>query len=108
MNVWKELRTRWMYWRYRNITRNRQRLRMKWDARRHGNPAYRAPTGRGIRPVRPAGSHGVGRTWLLLILVSLAIAVVRQYEDRVGFSDFSLLADLGILVVAYIIWWRTA
>jgi len=110
MSFWKELKTRWMYWRYRNITRTKQRLQLKWAARHSRNPVYMAPDGRGIRPVRQRSSltTGVGRTWILLIVVSLAMATLQHYEGgaSVG-SDSVLLGDIGILAVAYVIWLKT-
>lgn len=107
MNFWNELKTRWMYWRYRNITRNRQRMQLKWSARRNRNPVYMAPTGRGIRPVRPGFATGIGRTWSLLIIVSLAMATLQHYQGSSYGSDVVLLGDVAILACAYLIWLKT-
>lgn len=108
MNIWKELRTRWMYWRYRNITRTRQRLQLKWAARRSKNPVYMAPSGRGIRPVRSRMAAGVGRTWVILVVVALALGTVHQYAATNNWGpDVVFLGSFGILAVGYLVWWKT-
>jgi hypothetical protein len=106
MSFWKELRTRWMYWRYRNITRARQRLQLKWSARKNRHPVYMAPSGRGIRPVRTnvMGGSRAGRAWILLIAVSVGMATLQyEFADQAG-SDIVLLGDIAILAVGYLIW----
>lgn len=108
MSPWNRLRTWWMYWRYRNITRTRQRMQLKWAARKSRNPVYMAPGGRGIRPVRSGIGTGAARTWILLIAVSLGIAILQHYAgpDNYG-SDWIFLGSIGILAAAYLIWLKT-
>jgi len=106
--MWKELRTRWMYWRYRNITRTRQRFQLKWAARRNKNPVYMAPTGRGIRPVRTIGATGMARTWLLLVVVAFSMALLQHYSGPSNNgSDIDLVGDIAILGAAYFVWLKT-
>ncbi|HZT97121.1 MAG TPA: hypothetical protein VFB34_09825 [Chloroflexota bacterium] len=98
----RELKTRWMYWRYRNITRNRQRLQAKWATRRRSRPAGNGPsTYRGVSAAPWPSARRTSRTWILLIAAVVAMSVVQQYSQK---ADVTLLADIGILAAAYVIW----
>ena len=102
MNPFKELRTRWMYWRYRNITLRRQR----WSAHRAASRSPRTAFGggttfRGTRSNPWPSSRRAARTWILLIVVSIAIAVVQYYSQN---QNITFLTDIGILVLAYVVW----
>lgn|GEM_PF-3945795 len=104
MNLWKELRIRWMYWRFRNITRNRQRLAARWASRRRARPAYQTASYRGGRGA-PAIAWGrrSARSWIILIAAILAISVIQHYSQS---TDLTFVADLGVLAAAYFIWLR--
>ena len=101
MGFWKELRTRWMYWRYRNVTRTRQRMQAKMAMRRNRHVAYQAPPGRGVRPVRYSGTSRMARTWILFICAVVGIATLQHYGTS---PDLVFLGNIGILAAAYLIW----
>ncbi|HEV3311664.1 MAG TPA: hypothetical protein VG815_14225 [Chloroflexota bacterium] len=97
----KEFRTRWMYWRYRNITRNRQRMKAKWAMRRNRQPAYNSPAGRGVRPVRYSGTTRTARSWLALLVAVIGISILQHYE---GGGDIVFLGDIAIIATTYFLW----
>lgn len=102
MNPLKELRTRWMYWRYRNITLRRQRWKAKRAASRSPRSSYGSTnTFRGTRANPWPSSQRTARTWALLLAVSVAIAVVQYYSQN---QNVTFLTDIGILVLAYVVW----
>ena len=77
-------------------------------ARRNRNPVYMAPTGRGIRPVRPRGVAGAARAWILVAIAAVAMAALQHYASPNAYgSDLVLLGDVGILVAGYIVWLKT-
>lgn len=106
MQVWKELRTRWMYWRYRYITRNRQRMVARWSYRRsqpalrhHYHPRGQSEYTTGRQSNRPR------QTWLVLVVTVLAIATFQYLAGRYGLArDLIFLVDVGILILAYVAW----
>ena len=105
MNPFKELRTRWMYWRYRNITLRRQR----WNARRAARSPRAAFGGantiRGVRANPWPSSRRIARTWITLVVTAVAIAIVHTYSAS---PSITFLANIGILVVAYLVWLQVA
>lgn len=105
MGVWRELRTRWMYWRFRNITRNRQRLAARWATRRSRGRAQQTTSYRGIRPAAGTGAGRTARTWILLILAVVGMAVVQHYSTS---SDLTFVLDIAILTAAYVLWTQVA
>jgi len=90
-----------MYWRYRNITRHRQRLQIRWAARRRRQPVYQAPGGRGIRPVGYSGGSRMARSWALLVVAVVGIAVLQHYEQG---GNLVFIGDIAILAAAYFVW----
>lgn len=101
MNFLKELRVRWMYWRFRNITRNRQRLAARWSLRRSPRPIYSVPSNRGSRPSAGGRSSRSARSWTLLVASVIAISVIQHYGNG---QDIVFIADIAVLAAAYLIW----
>ena len=105
LHVFKELRTRWMYWRYRNITRNRQRLQIKWAMRRNRQPTYPGGSARGGRPARYAGPGRAAKSWLILLVAVVGITLLQYYGPNVSVV---FVGNIAILAAAYLIWLRFA
>src|SRR5579884_645740 len=96
--LWKDFRTNLMYWRFRNITRNRLRLQSWWARRRQLSPV---PT---ARPYRPRGGatfvhrRTEKRSWIalfIMVLLLTGLGVVGKYLAISG----SLIYALSALVV---------
>lgn len=108
--ILKDLRTNFMYWRFRYITRNRLRLQSAWYKRRQPRPGARS-----FRPAPGAFRGGVGtvrergtaqyvvrraarRTWIVL-LVMVALLTAVSYLGQHGYIAGSLVYPLQSLVV---------
>jgi hypothetical protein len=74
--LWKDLKVNFMYWRFRNITRNRLRLQSWWASRRGrsgASPVYR-PRASALH--YPRSSTRTRRSWIaLLVMIALLTAV---------------------------------
>ncbi len=96
--MFKRLREEWMYWRFRNITRNRQRLRI-WLRQRRPSRAKMStmsrPRARGAAmysPYRNTGNRGL----LFVAIVAAVLTVANVALPRLGVTN-TLLYDLLLL-----------
>jgi hypothetical protein len=110
MQAWKELRIRWMYWRYRYITRNRQRLMARWwRLRSPGRRPTYEPVYRARGQAAWVSTRRGGRTWLILAVTVVAISIFQHYAHQRGLStDITFLVDVAILILAYMVWRQVA
>ncbi len=96
--VFKKLREEWMYWRFRNITRNRQRLRIWLRQRRPSRAKVNTmphPRARGAAlysPYRTTGNRGL----LFVAIVAAVLTVANVALPRLGVTN-TLLSDLLLL-----------
>lgn len=104
--VWKNLKTNWMYWRFRYITRNRLRLRSWWNHRRSSlggkRPALTVQRpGNSYRP-RATATYVTGRSskraWALLLGMVLALTALSAWATSTYVSP-ALVYAIGSLVV---------
>jgi hypothetical protein len=104
--LWKNLRTNWMYWRFRYITRNRLRLKSWWARRRQTISVPRGPRtpygpGAGYRPRGGATfvyRRSSGRAWALLLDMVLALTALRVWADSTYINP-TVVYGIGALVV---------
>jgi hypothetical protein len=105
--LWKDLKTNWMYWRFRYVTRNRLRLRSWWNRRRPSLGARRSGSIHVQRPrdtYRPQGSAAFvyGRSskqaWGLLLSMVLALTALSAWANSTYVSPAVVYA-IGSLVV---------
>ncbi len=110
--VWKNLKTNWMYWRFRYITRNRLRLRSWWNHRRSSlgggrSPGVRMQTpGTAYRPRATATyvtSRSSRRAWGLLIGMVLALTALSAWANSTYVSP-ALVYAIGSLVVVAVVY----
>jgi hypothetical protein len=102
--IWKDFRTNLMYWRFRNITRNRMRLQSWWRARRQPAPERAA---RSYRP--PGGAAWVYRrssrsSWIALLVMVALLTAISVLAGR-GYLNPSLGYALSTLVVVGALYW---
>jgi len=104
--VFKRLREEWMYWRFRNITRNHQRLRIWLRQRRPSRARVQTmphPRARGAAqytPYRQTGNRGL----LFVALVAAVLTIANVALPRLGVTN-TLLYDLlllGAVTYAYL------
>lgn len=107
MRVWKNLKTNWMYWRFRYITRNRLRLRSWWNHRRSSLPGTRSP---GLRMQTPGNTYrprasaqyitprSSRRAWGLLLVMVVALTALSAWANSTYVSP-ALVYAIGSLVV---------
>lgn len=105
--LWKDLKTNWMYWRFRYITRNRLRLRSWWNRRRPSLGSRRSPSIRTQRPVdsyRPRGTaafvsgRSSKRAWALLLGMVIVLTALSAWATSTYVSP-ALVYGIGALVV---------
>lgn len=102
--LWKDFRTNLLYWRFRNITRNRLRLQNWWNTRRPGARRISRPPA-GYAPYRARGTamyYTGGRssrqTWIILmVMVALLTALTVAANSVVIFPG--LVTAIGALIV---------
>lgn len=80
---WKHLRTNWMYWRFRYVTRNRLRLRNWWSHHRLGRPGarsvpYSGVRGRGTASVLRYTDSSSRRSWLIFLVMTAMLTAVHM------------------------------
>src|SRR5579884_3025958 len=100
---WKDLRTNFMYWRFRNITRNRLRLKNWWARNRPGvkrNPPkgviYARPFERGLASRVYGGSQRRSLTAFAgLVLGLTALSALAQHV----FISPGIVYLIGTLIV---------
>lgn len=96
----KELRTNFMYWRFRYITRNRLRIQSWWARRRQ-------PT---RQPYRPRASaqfvrHRSGRrSWISLLVMMVLLTALQVWSHHMLINP-SLVYLLGTVIVVGTIYW---
>jgi hypothetical protein len=104
---WKDLKTNWMYWRFRYITRNRLRLRSWWHHRRPSLGTRGSPSIHIQRPddsYRPRASaawvrgRSSKRAWALLLGMVLALTALSAWANSTYVSP-ALVYAIGSLVV---------
>lgn len=104
---WKDLKTNWMYWRFRYVTRNRLRLRAWWNHRRPSLAVRRSPSTRMQSPggtYRPRGSsafvygHSSKRAWGLLLGMVIALTALSAWANSTYVSP-AVVYGIGSLVV---------
>ncbi len=101
--MFKRLREEWMYWRFRNITRRRQRLVMRFRARRQPSMsgAFR-PRTRGAAMSMPTRSgSGSARGLLFAVVVAAILAVINAARAQHGIDLIDIIL-LGGLTYAYL------
>ena len=104
---WKDVRTNWMYWRFRHITRNRLRLRNWWNSRSSSLRARRTslnPGQRSAAQYRPRATsamvygHSSHRAWGLLLGMVLALTALSVWANSTYVSP-GVVYGIGSLVV---------
>jgi len=108
--ILKDLRTNFMYWRFRYITRNRLRLQSAWYRRRQPRPGAR-PFRPGAGAFRPGGDmfrergtaqyvvrRTARRTWIVLLIMVALMTAIRYAGDN-GYVASGLVYPLQSLVV---------
>ena len=100
--LWKDLKVNFMYWRFRNITRNRLRLQSWWNGRR-GRGARRAYRPRASALYYPT-ARASRRSWMALLVMVILLTAVS-----VAGSQGMILPGVGytidaLIVVAAIYW----
>jgi hypothetical protein len=96
--LWKNFRTNLMYWRFRNITRNRLRVQSWWARRRGPTTQYRA---RGSASM--IYYHSSRRSWValsILVVLLTALKVTALYV----FINPTLVYLLGVVIVIGVIY----
>ncbi len=105
--LWKSLRTNWMYWRFRNITRNRLRLQAWWNHRRSGIKPRRPSLSRGFSSsgsYRPRASSSFvyrgspRKAWGYLLGMVFALTALSVWATSTYINP-SLVYGLGALVI---------
>jgi len=99
MKLWKDFRTNLMYWRFRNITRNRLRLQSWWARRRQTTRVYR-PRGTASIVYR----HSARRTWTALLATVVALTALTLASRHLALSP-TLAYLLSVCVVIGAIYW---
>jgi hypothetical protein len=95
--LWKDFKINFMYWRFRNITRNRLRLQSWWNSRRGrggASPAYR-PRASALYYPRPRASR---RSWIILLVMVILLTAVSVAE-----SQGDVIAGVGYTLDAVIV-----
>jgi hypothetical protein len=96
--AWKNFRINLMYWRFRNITRNRLRLQA-WYRRRQPMTGYR-PRGTAAF-VRRRSSR---QTWIALLVMVILLTAIRVHVNNQGLSQ-TLVYLLTVVVIVGAIYW---
>ncbi len=105
----KELRTNWMYWRFRHVTRNRLRLRSWWSRQRH-SPHLGAGRTSGSFQTKPRGSasyvhfRSARKTWIALLGMILALTALSALVQR-SYVNPGIVYLVGTLIVIAAIYW---
>jgi hypothetical protein len=105
--VWKNLKTNWMYWRFRYITRTRLRLRAWWNHRRASFAGVRSRVLQIQRPgdtYRPRASaafvsrRSSRRVWGLLLGMVLALTALSAWANSTYVAP-AVVYGIGSLVI---------
>jgi hypothetical protein len=97
--LFRRMRENWMYWRFRNITRNRMRLQSWWNRRRSGSMPYRPrASAQTIYSTRSRRSL-IAFAALILLLTALTSA------ERYVYISPPLGYGLGTLIVVGSLYW---
>jgi hypothetical protein len=96
--LWKNFRINFMYWRFRNITRNRLRLQA-WYHRKQPVRTYR---GRGTAAYVYRGSSQ--RTWIAVLVMVCILTALRVLGNHYSTSP-TLILLVSLLVVIGTLYW---
>lgn len=109
--MWAGIREWWMYWRFRNITRNRLRLNAWWSSRRPVRSGPRSTLGPGAyRPrasataLRYGGGTSVRRTWIVLLIMVALLTALSVWANSTVIPP-ALVTGIGALIVAGAAYW---
>ncbi|HLJ67644.1 MAG TPA: hypothetical protein VKX16_09840 [Chloroflexota bacterium] len=105
--LWKDFRTNLMYWRFRNITRNRLRLKAWWAKRR---PVARAVPRPHYVPYRERGTasyvyRGSQRRSLTALLVMVGLLTALTAVAQHTYINPGIVYAIGALVVVAAVYW---
>src|SRR5436309_14205044 len=85
--LWRNFRTNWMYWRYRNITQRRQRLQMWMSRRGKRQPAARPRRERGTAvPRYNVYGRSARSSQLAFVALVLLLTALKVLADQVFIS----------------------
>lgn len=99
MKLWKDLRVNFMYWRFRNITRNRLRLQSWWYRRRQPSSTYR-PRGAATFVYR----HSARRTWLALLVMIALLTLLGEAGKHYPINPTLSYALSAFIIIAAVYW----
>ena len=99
MKLWKDLRTNLMYWRFRNITRNRLRLQSWWYRRRNPVQQYRP---RGTATFVYRGSSR--KVWVVLLLMVALLTAVSVAKSSIGLNPTIAYLLSACIIIGAIYW----